>query len=79
MDCGLEGLGKIYYNTNLATCYKKTGPISSGSVWERSLTEFILRFFIEGFEMTSLLFSCHSESFGGTQDKLGEESFSIED
>jgi hypothetical protein len=23
MDCGLEGLEKIYYNTNLATCYKK--------------------------------------------------------
>jgi hypothetical protein len=25
MDCGLEGLEKMYYNTNLATCYKKIG------------------------------------------------------
>jgi hypothetical protein len=30
--------------------------LGSGSFWERSLTESILNFFIEGFEMTNDLF-----------------------
>jgi hypothetical protein len=34
--------------------------MSSGSVWERSLTEFTLSL-TEGFEMTNRLLSCHSE------------------
>jgi len=49
--------------------------VGGGSVSLRSLTQSTLSM-IEGFEMTDQLVCFYSESFGGTQDKLREESFS---